>query len=406
MRHFDLQAVRADFPLLKQLVNGKRLVYLDNGATTQKPQQVLDAINNFYVTTNSNVHRGAHSLSDQATEQFEAARQTVQHFINAERYEEIIWTKGTTESLNLLAATLGGSVVSAGDEVIVSTLEHHANIVPWQLLCQRVGAHLKVIPLLSNGDLDLDAFENLLSSKTKIVSVAHVSNALGTVNPVADIIDKAKQVGAYTIIDGAQAVGHFPVDVQALGCDFYAMSAHKAFGPTGLGVLYGRYDLLAELPPYQSGGEMIETVSFEGSTFQLPPFRFEAGTPDIAGAIAMAAGIEYITQFERSEVMQHEDSVLAYAHERALSVEGLRVVGMADKKTSVFSFLIEGAHPHDIGTLLDQQGVAVRTGNHCTQPLMGALGINGTVRASFALYNGIDDVDALFDAINKAKEFL
>lgn len=405
-RVFDVDAVRAEFPLLAETIHGRPLVYLDNGATTQKPQAVLDELSHYYRHLNSNVHRGAHTLSDQATIAFEKARETVRDFIHAPRTEEVIWTRGTTESINLVANSFGRMVLNAGDEVIVSTLEHHSNIVPWQLICEQRGATLKVIPINDAGELDIVAYHALLSDKTRIVSVVHVSNALGTINPIDEIVAAAKKVGAYTVVDGAQAVGHFDVDVQAIGCDFYAFSSHKLFGPTGIGVLWGRYDLLAEMPPYQGGGEMIEKVTFEKTTFNKPPFRFEAGTPDISGALAIAAGIRYLQQFDRADIVAHEDDVLQYAQQRAREIEGLRLVGTAKAKTGVMSFLLDGAHPHDVGTLLDQQGVAVRTGHHCAQPLMDRLGVPGTVRASFALYNTRDDVDRLIAALEKVKTFL
>jgi cysteine desulfurase/selenocysteine lyase len=402
----DIQKIRADFPILHQQVNGKPLVYLDNGATTQKPQAVIDALANYYSTTNSNVHRGAHTLSDQATQMFEDARITMQKFLNAEKSEEIIWTRGTTESINLVAQTWVRSNVKAGDEIIISGMEHHSNIVPWQMVCEQTGAILKVIPVLDDGSLDYDGYLKLLSDKTKFVAVVHVSNALGTLNPVEDIIHEAHKVGAKTLIDGAQAVAHWDIDVQALDCDFYAFSGHKLFGPTGLGLLYGKEALLNAMPPYQGGGEMILHVSFEKTTYNVLPYKFEAGTPNIAGAIAMAAAVDYLNSLDRVALAKHEDALLARANELAAQTDGIRLIGTSNKKASVFSFLIEGTHPHDVGTLLDQQGIAVRTGHHCAMPVMEQFDIPGTVRASFTFYNTLEEVDALFKAIEKVKMFL
>ena len=405
-KKMDIEQIRADFPILHQQVNGKPLVYLDNGATTQKPQAVIDALANYYSTTNSNVHRGAHTLSDQATQMFEDARITMQKFLNAEKSEEIIWTRGTTESINLVAQTWVRSNVKAGDEIIISGMEHHSNIVPWQMVCEQTGAILKVIPVLDDGSLDYDGYLKLLSAKTKFVAVVHVSNALGTLNPVEDIIREAHKVGAKTLIDGAQAVAHWDIDVQALDCDFYAFSGHKLFGPTGLGVLYGKEALLNAMPPYQGGGEMILHVSFEKTTYNVLPYKFEAGTPNIAGAIAMAAAVDYLNSLDRVALAKHEDALLARANELAAQTDGIRLIGTSDKKASVFSFLIDGTHPHDVGTLLDQQGIAVRTGHHCAMPVMDQFEIPGTVRASFTFYNTLEEVDALFKAIEKVKMFL
>jgi cysteine desulfurase/selenocysteine lyase len=405
-KKMDIEQIRADFPILHQQVNGKPLVYLDNGATTQKPQVVIDAIANYYRTTNSNVHRGAHTLSDQATQMFEDARITMQKFLNAEKSEEIIWTRGTTESINLVAQTWVRSNVKVGDEIIISGMEHHSNIVPWQMVCEQTGAILKVIPVLDDGSLDYDGYLKLLSDKTKFVAVVHVSNALGTLNPVEDIIREAHKVGAKTLIDGAQAVAHWDIDVQALDCDFYAFSGHKLFGPTGLGILYGKEALLNAMPPYQGGGEMILHVSFEKTTYNVLPYKFEAGTPNIAGAISMAAAVDYLNSLDRIALAKHEDALLARANELAAQTDGLRLIGTSKNKASVFSFLIEGTHPHDVGTLLDQQGIAVRTGHHCAMPVMEQFDIPGTVRASFTFYNTLEEVDALFKAIEKVKMFL
>ncbi len=401
----DVHAIREQFPILQQTAHGKPLVYLDNAATTQKPMAVIDAVDNYYRTQNSNVHRGAHYLGDLATAALEDARLSVARFLNAER-EEVIWTKGTTESLNLVAYSFGGSQLKAGDEVLVSTLEHHANIVPWQQVCERTGATLKVIPLATDGSLNLSDIDNLLTGNTKILSIAHASNALGTLNPVAELIAKARKVGAYVVLDGAQAVSHFSVDVKALDCDFYAFSGHKIFGPTGIGVLYGKKDLLNAMPPYQTGGEMIETVSFEKSTWNRLPYKFEAGTPHIAGAVGLGAALEWLMAQDREAIWEHEKALLAYATEKAKAFPGLRIIGDAEHKVGVLSFLIDNTHPSDVGTLLDQQGVAVRTGHHCTMPLMAALQIPGTVRASFAPYNTHADVDALFAGLEKIIKFL
>lgn len=403
---FDVQAVRADFPLLTVSAHGKPLVYLDNGATTQKPTVVVDTLNSYYRELNSNVHRGAHDLADKATRAFEGARTKLANYIGAARDAELIWTRGTTESINLVVNSYAASVLQAGDKVVVSTLEHHANIVPWQMLCDRIGAELLVIPIGDDGVLDQQAYAELLDEQVKIVSFAHVSNALGTVNPVVEMTAKAKAVGAVVVIDGAQSVGHFDVDVQAIGCDFYAFSAHKMFGPTGVGALWGRYELLEAMPPWQGGGEMIERVSFEKTTYNVPPFRFEAGTPNIGGVISWGAAIDYLNGLDRVGMRAHEQDVLAYALEQAKACEGLQLVGESPERAGALSFLIDDSHPADVGTLLDRQGIAVRTGHHCAQPLMQRLGIPGTVRASFALYNTRDDVDALFTGIEKVKSFL
>ncbi|MAB22823.1 aminotransferase class V-fold PLP-dependent enzyme [Pseudomonas neustonica] len=403
---FDAERVRADFPILHQDVNGHPLVYLDNAATTQKPRAVIQAIVDYYEQDNSNVHRGAHALADRATEKFEGARVKVAGFINAAEPRQIIWTRGTTEGINLVASSWGRANLSSGDRILVSAMEHHSNIVPWQLIAAEKGAVVESIPVNAEGAIDLAAFESMLDDRVKMVACGHVSNAFGTVNPVQDIVRLAQGVGALTLIDGAQAVGHWPVDVQALDCDFYVFSAHKLFGPTGLGVLYGKTALLEAMPPYQSGGEMIESVSFDGTTFNQLPYKFEAGTPDIAGVIGLGAAIDYVQGLDRDGAAKHEAALLAYAEERAKATPGIRLVGTAANKTSVMSFLLEGAHPNDVGLLLDQQGVAVRTGNHCAQPIMEQFGIPGTVRASFSFYNTRADVDRLFEALDKARQFL
>ena len=403
---FDVSSVRKDFPILDQMVHDKPLVYLDNGATTQKPQAVIDALDHYYKVDNSNVHRGAHTLSDRATIAFEDARKTVQSFLNVEHPEEVIWTRGTTESINIVAQSYGSAFINKDDVILVSAMEHHANIVPWQMLCERTGAILKAIPVLENGELDMTAFNELIKGNVKFVSLVHVSNALGTVNPVAQVIEKSHAVGAKVLIDGAQAVAHFPVDVQALDADFYVFSGHKVFGPTGIGCLYGKKALMDAMPPVQGGGEMIEKVSFAGTTYQGLPFKFEAGTPNIAGAIALDAGLKYVMNLDRDAMASYEDELLQYAHEKAAQCEGMKVIGTAKEKAGVLSFLIEGTHPADVGMLLDQQGVAVRTGHHCAMPIMDQFCIPGTARASFSIYNTKQDVDALFTALEKVKMFL
>ena len=402
---FDVQALRGEFPILHQTVNGKPLVYLDNAATTQKPRAVIDAVSAYYERVNSNVHRGAHSLSDTATAEFEAARATVAAFLNAAR-EEIIWTKGTTEGINLVAQSYGRERLQPGDEVLITALEHHANIVPWQQACERTGATLKVVPLNEDGSVDEQAYFDLLGERTRIVALSHVSNSLGTVNPLARWLKAARDAGAVTLVDGAQAVAHFPVDVQQLGCDFYACSGHKLFGPTGIGALYGRRELLDAMPPYQTGGEMIETVSFEKSTWNELPYKFEPGTPNIAGVIGLGAAVRWLDRQDRTALAMHEDALLASATEQAEAFDGLKIIGHAATKVGVLSFLLDGAHPADVGTLLDQQGVAVRTGHHCCMPLMDGLGIPGTVRASFSIYNTAEEVDQLFQALEKVRTFL
>lgn len=404
--HFDVEAVRRDFPILHQQVNGHPLVYLDNAATTQKPRAVIDAISDYYLYDNSNVHRGAHALAERATAKFEGARETVAEFLNAPGREQILWTRGTTESINLVAHSWGRTELKPGDRVLVSAMEHHSNIVPWQMVAEATGARVEAIPVDKTGTLDMDALESQLKKgRVRMVSVGHVSNALGTVNPIAQVIKLSHEAGALVMIDGAQAVSHWPVDVQALECDFYAFSAHKLFGPTGIGVLYGRRDLLEAMPPYQGGGEMIQHVSFDGTSYGQLPYKFEAGTPDIAGAIGLAAAIDYVNGLDRAAAVAYERVLLAYAEEKAQATEGVTLVGTAAHKVSVLSFLVEGTHPNDLGFLLDQQGVAVRTGHHCAQPIMEQYGIPGTVRASFSFYNTFDEVDRLFEALDKARQF-
>lgn len=398
-----MNGLRDDFPLLGERPD---LAYLDNAATTQKPKRVLDALQAYYHRQNANVHRGVHELSVIATDAFEKSREIVADFIHAPRSEDVIWTSGTTEGINLVAATIGSQVVSSDSEIVITTMEHHSNIVPWQMLCDRTGATLKAARVLPSGELDLDHFKSLLSDKTKVVSLVQVSNALGTINPVQELARLAHDVGALVVVDGAQAAPHIAVDVEELDCDFYAFSAHKVFGPTGIGALYARGSLMEDAPPWKGGGEMIEEVRIEGSTYQRMPHRFEAGTPDIAGAIGFAEAIEYLQTLDRSTFESHEQDLLNYATSRLRQVEDLVIIGEAQKKVPVVSFNITGAHSSDVGTLLDNQGVAVRTGHHCAMPLMEELGISGTVRASFAIYNSREDIDKLTVAVEQAREML
>ncbi|MDX9688598.1 aminotransferase class V-fold PLP-dependent enzyme [Halopseudomonas formosensis] len=403
---FDAEQIRKDFPILHQQVHGKPLVYLDNAATTQKPEAVIQAIVDYYRHDNSNVHRGAHALAERATEKFEQARVKVAQLINAAEPREIIWTRGTSESINLVAASWGRSALKPGDRILVSAMEHHSNIVPWQMIAAQMGATVEPIPVDSTGTLDLDALQQMLDERVRMVACGHVSNALGTVNPVERIVQLAHQAGALCLIDGAQAMSHMRVDVQALDCDFYVFSAHKMFGPTGVGVLYGKAALLEAMPPYQGGGEMIESVSFAGTTYNQLPYKFEAGTPDIAGVIALGAAVDYLQGIDRDAAEAHERDLLEYAEARVRELPGITLVGTAAQRAGVLSFLIDGTHPHDVGMLLDQQGVAVRTGNHCAQPIMDQLGIPGTIRASFCFYNTRADIDRLVEALVKAKQFL
>ena len=398
----DIMALREDFPILRQQAKGNDLVYLDNAATTQKPQCVIDTLAQYYQTQNANVHRGNHYLSDLATEKFEAARKTVQRFINAPSAEQIIWTRGTTESINLVAFGLSQGWLQSGDEILISAMEHHANIVPWQQVAQRTGVTLKVIPVTDQAELDLDAYASLLSERTKLVAVTQVSNALGTINPVSDMIQMAHAVGALVLVDAAQSVPHWDIDVQALDCDFLAFSGHKLFGPTGIGVLYGKAAILETMAPFQTGGEMIERVSFSGTTFNEIPFKFEAGTPNIAGAIGLAAAMDYLSPLDREALARHEHQLLDKCLELAQSIPQLQVIGRAKQKAGIFSFLITGTHPQDLGTLLDQQGIAIRTGHHCAMPIMEQFNIPGTARAYFAFYNTQAEVEQLFVALNKA----
>jgi cysteine desulfurase/selenocysteine lyase len=400
----DSASIRRDFPILRQRVHGRPLVYLDNAATTQKPQVVIDRVTQYYTDENANVHRGVHWLSDRATNAFEEARAIVGRFLNASEPREVVFVRGTTEAINLVAATFGRSRVGPGDEIVISAMEHHSNIVPWQILCEQQGARLRVIPITDAGELDLDAYATLLTDRTRIVSVVHVSNALGTVNPVAEIVRLAHQRGIPVLLDGAQAVAHGEVDVQALGCDFYAFSGHKVFGPTGIGVLYGTSAMLESMPPYQSGGDMIRTVSFERTLYNGPPYRFEAGTPNIAGAVGLAAAIGYLTGIGLDRITRFERELLEYATGALSRLPGIRVIGAAAEKAGILSFVVDDVHPHDVGTILDREGVAIRAGHHCCQPLMNRLGVPATARASLALYNNNDDIDALVAALQTVRE--
>lgn len=398
--------IREQFPILNSQVYGKPLIYFDNAATTQKPQCVVDTLVRYYTTLNSNIHRGAHYLAAKATEEYEGVRQQVQQFINARHSHEIIFTRGTTESINLVASSFGRRYLQAGDEVIVSGMEHHSNIVPWQLACEQVGAHLRIIPFSDEGVLDLDAYRNLFNEKTRIVAVNHVSNTLGTINPVAELTAIAHSHNVPILIDGAQSVSHIAVDVQALDCDFYCFSGHKMYGPMGVGVLYGREELLNELPPYQGGGEMIKDVSFERTTYNELPFKFEAGTPAVGDVLGLGSAITFMQQVGINTIHHTEDELLHYATTQMQTIEGMRFIGTAPGKTSVISFLIGNAHPYDVGTLLDKLGIAVRTGHHCTQPIMDRYGIPGTVRASFAVYNTLQEVDAFIAALRRIAPML
>ncbi|MHB1261730.1 MAG: SufS family cysteine desulfurase [Thermoplasmatota archaeon] len=403
---FDAPRLRKDFPALQQDVHGKPLVYLDNAATSHKPRAVLDAMAHFYEADNSNVHRGVHLLSERATKAYEAARDKVQAFIHAKSREEVIFTRGTTEAINLVANSFLRPRLRAGDEVVVSAMEHHSNIVPWQLACEATGAKLKVIPITDSGELRMDEYAKLLGPRTKLVAVGHVSNALGTVNPVEEIVRLAHAKEIPVLIDGAQAVPHMKVDVQEIGCEFYAFSGHKMYGPTGIGVLFGRRALLDKMPPWQGGGDMIRSVSFEGTTYNDLPYKFEAGTPDIAGAIGLGAAVDYLTRVGLSAVAAHEHDLLEYATKAVSKVPGLRIIGTAAHKAGVLSFVIEGIHPHDVGSLVDRDGIAIRTGHHCAQPVMDRYGLPATCRASFALYNTRADVDALVASLkNVVKMF-
>ena len=402
-KSLNLARLRQDFPILSQQVHGKPLVYLDNAATTQKPWSVIDSVAHYYAEYNANIHRGVHILSQQATDAYEGAREKVRRFINAAQREEIIFVRGTTDAINLVASSYGQRL-KPGDETLITEMEHHSNIVPWQLLCERSGAVLRVVPINDAGELRLDEFERLLGPGTRIVAITHLSNALGSINPVHRLIELAHGVGAVVLVDGAQAVAHLAVDVQALDCDFYAFSGHKLYGPTGIGVLYGKAALLNAMPPYQGGGDMIREVSFAKTTYNDLPFKFEAGTPHIAGGIGLGAAVDYVSQIGLPAIAAHESALLAYATEQANSLAGLRLIGTAQEKASILSFTVEGIHPHDVGTILDEAGVAVRAGHHCTMPVMAHFNLPATVRASFALYNTTNEVDALIRAILCAQE--
>ena len=400
----DVERVRKDFPILEQEVRGKPLVYLDSAATSQKPRAVIDAIARYYREDNANVHRGVHLLSERATQAYEAARENVQRFINAAHSHEIVFVRGTTEAINLVAQTYGRNRVRAGDEILITVMEHHSNIVPWQMLCEEKGAVLRVAPMDDEGQLLIDDLERLIGPRTKLVALGHVSNALGTIHPVRRIVEMAHRRKVPVLLDGAQAVPHLAVDVQALGCDFYAFSGHKLFGPTGIGVLFGRSELLEEMPPWQGGGDMISSVTFEKTTYNTLPYKFEAGTPDIAGAIGLGAAIDYVRGLGLPAIAAHEHDLLSYASEELQKVPGLRLIGTAKEKASVLSFLFGAVHPHDIGTILDREGIAIRTGHHCAQPLMRRLGVAATARASLAFYNRREDVGALVAGLHKVRE--
>lgn len=403
---FDVAAIRRQFPVLNREVKGKRLIYLDNAATSQKPQVVLDALVNYYTSYNANIHRGIHTLAEEATAAFEHTRDAIQRFLNASSREEIIFTKGTTEGINLVAYTWGRQNIKSGDEIIISSMEHHSNIVPWQMLCEEKGAKLKVIPINDEGELLLDEYKKLITDRTKLVAIVHVSNALGTINPVKEIIRIAHEKGAVVLVDGAQSTVHLDIDVQDLDCDFFAFSGHKLYGPTGIGALYGKRDLLMGMPPFHGGGEMIKEVSFETFSYNDLPYKFEAGTPNVADAIALRTAFEYTEGLGKERIRQHENELLAYATEQLEDIKGIRIVGRAKEKISVLSFVVENAHPQDLGILLDNRGIAVRTGHHCAQPLMNRFGIPGTTRASFALYNTKEEIDELVAGLQRAIKML
>jgi cysteine desulfurase/selenocysteine lyase len=403
---FDVDQVRRHFPILNREVKGKPLVYFDNAATTQKPVEVIDALTSYYQYFNANIHRGIHSLAEEATAAYEATRDTVQQFINAKQREEIIFTRGVTESINLVAYTWARTNLKAGDEIIISGMEHHSNIVPWQLIAEITGAKLKVISVDDNGELMMDEFYKLLNEKVKLVSVVHASNSLGTINPVKEIIDAAHKFGAIVMLDGAQSTVHLDIDVQELDCDFFAISSHKVYGPTGIGVLYGKRALLEAMPPFMGGGEMIKDVTFEKTTWNELPYKFEAGTPNIADTVALKAAIDFVQRIGKKQIRLHEEELLQYATEELQNITGIRLIGTAKRKVSVASFVVEGVHPQDLGILLDNQGVAVRTGHHCTQPLMNRFGIPGTTRASFAMYNTKEEIDVMIAGLHKAIKLL
>ena len=401
---FDVQRVRRDFPILSERVHGKPLVYLDSANTSQKPQAVLDAMDAYYRHANANIHRATHLLSERATALYEGARAKAAAFVNAPDAKHIVLTRGTTDGINLVAQSYGRSMLRAGDEIVISWLEHHSNIVPWQMLCEQIGTVLRVVPIDDRGEIDLEQYAATLSPRTRLVAIGHVSNALGTINPVRSMIEQAHARGAVVLIDGAQAVPHLPVDVQALDCDFYVFSSHKMFGPTGVGVLYGRDSLLEAMPPYQGGGDMIAAVTFEKTTYNVVPYKFEAGTPNIGGVAGFGAAIDYLMGIDRAAALAHEDAVLEYATARVREIPGARIIGEARHKTGVLSFLLEGVHPHDAGTILDREGVAVRTGQHCAQPIMDRYGIAATIRASLGIYNTREEIDVLARALGRVRE--
>lgn len=403
---FNIAAIRTDFPVLDQQVNGKPLIYFDNAATTQKPKPVLEALQHYYQTDNANIHRGIHALAERATAAYEDTRKKIAQFLNAPSTEQVILTSGTTESINLVAQTFGRLFIQKGDQLLISNLEHHSNIVPWQMIAEEKGAEIKVIPVLENGELDMAAYKSLLNHKVKLVAVNHVSNAIGTINPIKEMIDAAHAVGAKILIDGAQSVAHFEIDVQALDMDFLAFSAHKLFGPTGVGVLYGKRDLLEAMPPYKGGGEMIKEVSFAGTTYNELPYKFEAGTPNIADVIAFGASFDYLASLPKNAIWEQEKDLLDYATQKLQAIQGLRIVGQATQKIAVISFVIDGVHPQDIGVLLDKYGIAIRTGHHCAQPLMQRFDLVGTCRASFAFYNTREEIDAFVTALQKVLTML
>jgi cysteine desulfurase/selenocysteine lyase len=402
---FSVHAIRELFPALRQQVYGKQLIYFDNGATSQKPQVVLDTLQKYYALENANIHRGVHYLSQQATSAYEQARRTIQTYIGAKSPDEIIFTKGTTDAINLVAFSFG-ELLKAGDEILITAMEHHSNIVPWQLLCERKGCVLKVVPITKKGELDLDAFDTLLNERTKLLAITHISNTLGTINPVQDLIQKAHRAGAKVLLDGAQSIQHLQIDVKQLDCDFYCFSGHKVFGPTGIGILYGKEEILEKMPPYQGGGDMIAKVTFERTTYNTLPLKFEAGTPHIAGAIGLGSAIEFLNSLDLEAAAAHERELTKYAQGILDTFEGLHIIGEAKNKTSVISFTIDNMHPFDLGTLLDKQGIAVRTGHHCTQPLMDFFQIPGTVRASFAFYNTKEEIDTFVAALERSMQIL
>jgi len=402
--HFDVDSIRADFPILNQMVHGKPLVYLDNAATSQKPSAVIDAMSRYYTADNSNIHRGVHQLSERATKEYEEARVKVQGFINAAHSKEIIFVRGVTEAINLVANSYGRANVKAGDEILITAMEHHSNIVPWQMLCEEKGARLRVAPINDKGELILEEFESLVNERTRLISVVHISNALGTINPIQAIVEIGHRHNLPVMIDGAQAAPHTAIDVQELGCDFYAFSGHKVYGPTGIGVLYGKADILDAMPPYQGGGDMIASVTFEKTTYNTLPYKFEAGTPNIAGTIGLGAAIDYVNQIGLERIGRYEDELLAYGVAALSQIPGLRLIGTAKEKAGILSFVLEGIHPHDTGTILDREGIAIRTGHHCTMPLMERLGVPATARASLSFYNTKQEIDSLVAGITRVKE--